>query len=342
MIDLRSDTVTRPSREMRERIATAEVGDDVFGDDPTVRRLETMVAGLLGKEAALFFPSGTQSNQTAIKTLTSPGDEVIVEAGAHLYNYEGGAPGLLSGVQFRALEGRRGAITREQVEAVYSPGDLHRPPTRLVCLENTHNRAGGTVYPLEELRQVSRFVRERGVAVHLDGARLFNAVVASGVDAETWAEAADTVSICLSKGLGAPVGSCLAGDRGVIERARRFRKILGGGMRQAGILAAAGIYALENNVDRLAEDHANARRLAEGLAGVPGFHCDPSAVETNIVLIEMTEREGTSLDVVERLDGAGLRIVPFGPRTLRAVTHLDVSTGEIDRAVEIFRSCFAS
>jgi threonine aldolase len=341
MIDLRSDTVTRPSKAMRECIAAAEVGDDVFGDDPTVRRLEEMVASRLGKESALYFPSGTQSNQTAIKVLTSPGDEVIVEAGAHLYNYEGGAPGILSGVQFRPLPGKRGVITREQVEEVFCPGDLHRPPTGLLCLENTHNRAGGAIFPLDIMKEITDFIRERRVAVHLDGARLFNAAVASGIDVKRYAETADTVSICLSKGLGAPVGSCLAGSRDLIARARRIRKILGGGMRQAGILAAAGIYALEHNVERLAEDHANAKRLAKGLIDVPGFHCDPEIVDTNIVLLNMSGGKETSLDVAKRLEKEGLMIVPFGIRTLRAVTHLDVSPADIDRAIEVFRGCYA-
>ncbi len=340
VIDLRSDTVTKPSKGMREQIARAEVGDDVFGDDPTVKRLESMIAGLLGKETALFFPSGTQSNQTAIKILTSPGDEVIVDAGAHLYNFEGGAPGILSGIQFRPLNGHRGIITREQVEEYYCPGDLHRPPTGLICLENTHNRAGGVVFPLDAMKGVSSFAREKGVRVHLDGARLFNASVASGVDVKDYAELADTVSVCFSKGLGAPVGSCLSGSRDLIQKAARVRKILGGGMRQSGILAAAAIYALENNVTRLAEDHENARRLAEGIADLPGFYVDTDNVDTNIVILRITTPGKGSLEVVEELKRKGLQVVPFGARTLRAVTHLDVSTPDIDRAIEIFHECY--
>jgi threonine aldolase len=296
MIDLRSDTVTRPSDEMRRCISEAKVGDDVFGDDPTVNRLQDMVAEILGKEAALFFPSGTQSNQTAIRIQTSPGDEVVVEAGAHLYNFEGGAPAILSGVQFRPIVGNRGSINREQIEDVYSPGDLHRPPTALICLENTHNRAGGVVFPFDVMAEVSEFAGQRGIAIHLDGARLFNASISSGIDVKEYAGLADTVSVCLSKGLGAPVGSCLAAKREIIDRARRVRKILGGGMRQAGILAAAGIYALENNIKRLAEDHANARRLAEGIAGLQGLYVDPDSVETNIVLIQITTPGKTSAD----------------------------------------------
>lgn len=340
MIDLRSDTVTKPSPEMRERIAKAEVGDDVFGDDPTVKKLEGMVADLLDKEAALYFPSGTQSNQAAIKTLTQPADEIIVEAGAHLYNFEGGAPGLLSGIQVRPIRGEYGVITLDQIEEVFSPGDLHRPPTRLICLENTHNRAGGTVFPLDIMERIAGFADGKGVSVHLDGARLFNASVASGIDVSAYARLADTVSICLSKGLGAPVGSCLSGDLDVIDRARRVRKILGGGMRQAGILAAAGIYALENNVERLTEDHANAKRLAEGIADLAGVRVDVPHVDTNIVIIHLTDEGASSLDAVAGLKERGVAVVPFGKRMLRAVTHLDVSRAEIDDAVAIFRGYF--
>ena len=342
LIDLRSDTVTKPTPEMRKCIAGAEVGDDVFGDDPTVKRLEETVAGILGKETALYFPSGTQSNQSAIKVLTSPGDEVIVEAGAHLYNFEGGAPGILSGIQFRPIEGDHGVIHREQVEAVYSPGDLHRPPTRMICLENTHNRAGGTVLPLDVMTDISDFAKGEGIAVHLDGARLFNASIASGIDVMEYARRADTVSICLSKGLGAPVGSCLSGSSEVIAKARRVRKILGGGMRQAGILAAAGIYALENNVKRLAEDHVNAKRLAKGIAGLPGLQVDVEGVVTNIVIIQITDRGKNSREIIDQLKERGVLVVPFGDMTLRAVTHLDVSKTDIDRAITAFRECFGA
>jgi len=342
VIDLRSDTVTKPTESMREQIARAEVGDDVFGDDPTVNRLEEMICDLLGKESAMFFPSGTQSNQTAIKVLTSPGDEVIVDAGAHLYNFEGGAPGILSGIQFRPLSGTRGIITREQVEEYYCPGDLHRPPTGLICLENTHNRAGGVVFPLDVMSEVSSFARDREVYVHLDGARLFNASVASGVNVKDYANLADTVSVCFSKGLGAPVGSCLSSSGDIMEKAARVRKILGGGMRQSGILAAAAIYALENNIKRLADDHDNARKLAEGIVDLPGFSVDTENVDTNIVIIQITTPGKGSLEVVDELKQRGLMIVPFGARTLRAVTHLDVSASDIDCAIEIFHECYSS
>ncbi len=325
---------------MREKIASAEVGDDVFGDDPTVNRLEELVAEMLGKEAALYFPSGTQSNQTAIKIHTSPGDEVIAEAGAHLYNFEGGAPGILSGVQFRPVEGSYGAITREQVGAAYCAGDLHRPPTGLIALENTHNRAGGMIFPVDAMKRISDFALEKGVPVHLDGARLFNASVASGVDVKEYARLADTVSVCLSKGLGAPVGSCLSGSRELIRKARRIRKILGGGMRQAGILAAAGIYALENNVQRLADDHTNARRLAAGLAELRGLEVEPDRVDTNIVIIRITRENSTSSDIVRKLRERDVLVVPFGVMTMRAVTHMDVFTADIDHAIEAFEAEF--
>jgi threonine aldolase len=334
-IDLRSDTVTQPTPAMRRAIAEAEVGDDVFGDDPTVLRLEERVAGILGKEAALLVPSGTMANQLAVRVHTQPGDEVLVEAQAHLYYYEAGAPAALSGVMCRCLPGQRGVFTAADIEAALRPADAHFPPTRLVCVENTHNRGGGKVWPFERLREVAACARRHGLALHLDGARLWNASVASGVPERDYAAWFDTVSVCFSKGLGAPVGSALAGPRDLIERARRFRKMFGGGMRQAGILAAGALFALEHHRARLAEDHAHARRLAEALAGLPGAAIDPASVETNLVYFRVTQRPAA--EAVAALEAGGVRLLASGPDTLRAVPNLNVSAADFARALEVFR-----
>ncbi|MDQ3862936.1 MAG: aminotransferase class I/II-fold pyridoxal phosphate-dependent enzyme, partial [Actinomycetota bacterium] len=264
MIDLRSDTVTRPTEGMRRAMLEAPVGDDVFGEDPTVNRLEEYVADLLGKEAALYAPSGTMTNQIGVHTSTNPGEEVLLHEGSHIFVYEAGAPAMLSGVQLRTLPGERGVLDPETIRAAVRPEDVHFPRSRLLCLENTHNAAGGTIFPLEDFAAASATAKELGLKVHLDGARLFNAQVATGVAASEWCARADTVSVCSSKGLGAPVGSLLAGDAKTIMEARRARKAFGGGMRQAGIIAAASLYAFENHVDRLAEDHGHARNLASG------------------------------------------------------------------------------
>ena len=342
MIDLRSDTVTKPSPGMRRAIAEAEVGDDVLGDDPTVRRLEEVTAGLLGKEAGLFFPSGTQANATAVQIQSGPGTEVIVEEGCHIFNYEAGGAAMLSGAQLRPLAGVRGALRREQIEAAVRSYDPHFPQTRLVCLENTHNRAGGAVYPIAMMEEVGSFCRARGIRVHLDGARLMNAVAASGVAATRYAAVADTVSLCLSKGLGAPVGTCLTGTADAMERARFARKRLGGGMRQAGILAAAGLYALQHNVDRLAEDHAHARRLAEGLAELRALRIDPAEVETNIVRFEMAPGAPPAERLVDALAAEGVLLLTTGPRSMRAVTHHDVSGADIETALTAFGRALAA
>ena len=340
MIDLRSDTVTKPSEGMRRAMAEADVGDDVFGEDPTVNRLQEGVAELLGKEAALFVPSGVMGNQIALKVHTRPGDEVIVERASHVFNYESGAPGLLSGVQLHVLDGRRGILTSEQVEAAIRPGYYWEAPTRLVCLENTVNKAGGVVYPLERIHAIAGVVRRHGLGFHLDGARLWNASAASGVWERDYAAPFDTVSVCLSKGLGAPVGSVLAGSRETMQQAHRYRKLFGGGMRQVGILAAAGLYALEHHRPRLAEDHEKARRLAEGLADVAAFRVDPSTVETNIVLFDTVSE--SALDVLDRLREHGVGMVPFGPKTIRATTHRDVSLGDVDRALDVVRRLYGA
>lgn len=338
MIDLRSDTVTRPTEGMRRAMYAAEVGDDVLGDDPTVRRLEERVADLLGKEAALFVPSGTMGNQLAIKSQTEPGDEVLLDRTAHIFNYESAAAGLISGVQLNPLEGEDGILRAGTVRAAIRGADYWLPRTRLCCLENTLNRAGGALYPLDEMQAVAAVCRAHGLSVHLDGARLWHAAVATGVPEKDFAAPVDTVNVCLSKGLGAPVGSVLAGSRAVIERAHRFRKLLGGGMRQVGILAAAGLYALDHHRDRLHADHRNARRLAEAFADLPLFRLDPFRVETNIVMMDVAP--GHADAVLERLTGAGILLSRFGPDTLRASTHLDVSERDVERVRQILPTLF--
>jgi threonine aldolase len=330
-IDLRSDTVTRPTAPMREAMARAEVGDDVFGDDPTVRALEEEVARITGKEAALFVPSGTMGNQLAIATQTRPGDEVIVGEGAHPVHYESGAGPALSGVQF-AVVGRGGMYTPDEMEAAVQPSVYWTPRTSLVAIENTHNRSGGRVWPPDQARAVAQRARALGLATHLDGARIWNASVASGVDVTVLCEPFDTVSVCFSKGLGAPVGSAFCGPRRLVEDGRRFRKRWGGGMRQAGILAAGALHALANHRSRLGEDHANARALAEAMARVPGARVDLPSVQTNIVNIDLEARADA---VANRARELGVLINAAGPRRLRAVTHLEVSAGDVRAAAEI-------
>ncbi len=340
MIDLRSDTLTTPSQAMRAAMANAEVGDDVFGEDPTVIRLQEAVARLMGKEAGLFVPSGTMSNQIAIKTHTQPGDEVICEYGAHLMNYESGGPAFHSQVQLHPLPGRLGVFTTEQVEAAIRPHNVHTPPTRLITIENTHNRAGGTIFPLDEINSIKELARAHDLRMHLDGARLLNAVVATGIPADKWAAPFDSVSLCLSKGLGAPVGSVLAGSSDFVARAHRYRKLFGGGMRQAGIIAAGGLYALSNNIDDLARDHDHAQRIARTLAGLPGIIIDPTAVHTNIIIFEVEDSRGSGAQVEQQLRQAGLSSLAFARRKVRLVTHRDLSVSDIDQAIKIFKEVF--
>ncbi len=332
MIDLRSDTVTRPTPAMRQAMAAAEVGDDVFGDDPAVAALERRTAELLGKEAACYMPSGTMTNQVALRVHTEPGDEVLMEASAHVYLFEGGAPAALSGVTCRLLPGRQGIFTGADVRAVLRPGNVHFPPTKLVCVENTHNVGGGSIWSLAAVADVVGAAREAGLRTHLDGARLWNAAVATGIAEREYARDFDSVSVCFSKGLGAPVGSALAGTRAFIERARRFRKQFGGGMRQAGVIAAGALYALDHHRLRLAEDHANARLLAEGVATLPGVSIDPATVQTNIVFFEVTGMPAAEL--ADRLREAGVLMLARGTR-IRALTHLDVSRDQIVETLAI-------
>lgn len=339
IIDLRSDTVTRPTAAMRQAIARAEVGDDVLGDDPSVLALEEEVAALLGKEAALFVPSGTMGNQLAIACQTRPGDEIVVGEGAHVAWYEVGAAAALSGVQI-AFAGTGGLFTPEDLERALKPVEAYTPQASLVCVENTHNRGGGRVFPQDDVARLGERARARGLAFHLDGARLWNAAIASGRSEKELAAPFDTASVCFSKGLGAPVGSALVGSRAVVERARRLRKMWGGGMRQAGVLAAAARYALSHHRARLAEDHANARRFAERVAGVRGVRVDLAAVETNIVYVELAPPlRGDAVSTAAR--ARGLAIAPMDPHRLRAVTHLDVSADDVDAAARILGEAIA-
>jgi threonine aldolase len=339
-IDLRSDTVTKPTPAMRKAMAEAEVGDDVFGEDPTVNALQEKVAHLLGKEAALFVPSGTMANQLAIKSHTQPGDEVIIEASSHPYNFEGGAGAALSGIQFQCLKGLRGILDASQIEEAIRPDDHHFPVTRLVCLENTHNRGGGSIYPLEKMAEIYRLAQSKGLLLHLDGARLWNASGATGIKTHDYAQWADSVSVCLSKGLGAPIGSLVAGSKTFIDRVHRFRKMFGGGMRQVGILAAAGIYALDHHLERLKEDHQNAKRLAVGLKEFRGVSIDPKHVETNIVTFDVTNTGMTGAQVAEVMKREGVLIHTFGKTQIRLVTHLDVTSEDIERALKAFEKVF--
>lgn len=337
LIDLRSDTLTRPTAGMRAAMAAAEVGDDVFSEDPTVNRLQERVTEILGKEAALFVPSGTMSNQICVRAHTQPGDELLCEATCHIYKYEQGGAAALSGVTCRTLEGEYGLLDLSQLEDKIQPNNEHLVRTRLVCLENTHNRGGGRIYPMEKIEAISAWARQNGLAMHLDGARLWNAVVASGIQANQWARHFDSVSVCFSKGLGAPVGSALAGPKDFVARARRVRKLYGGGMRQVGILAAAALYALDHHIERMAEDHRNARVIAQGIADTPGLRLDPPEVETNLVWFEVDPELGTSQDVAATLKQRGVRIHPAGKHVMRAVAHLDVSAAQAERAAETIR-----
>jgi threonine aldolase len=336
-IDLRSDTVTRPTPGMRAAMQAAEVGDDVFGEDPTVNRLQERVAALLDKEAALFVPSGTMSNQICVRVHTQPGDELLCEASCHIYNYEAGGPAVLSGVTCRPIPGTCGILEVSQLEDKIRPDNEHQVRTRLVCLENTHNRGGGKIYPLEKIQAISSWARRQGLLLHLDGARLWNAVVATGIPPARWARYFDSVSVCFSKGLGAPVGSALAGSREFVQRARRIRKLLGGGMRQAGVLAAAALYALDHHLDRLAEDHRHAQILAQAIAETPGLRLDPPVVETNLVWFQVAPEWGTARDLAAALKERGVLVHVAGPQTLRACTHLDVSRAQVERAAAILQ-----
>lgn len=335
-IDLRSDTVTQPTDEMREAMARALVGDDVWGEDPTVHELEALAAEMLGKEAAVFVPSGTMANLVAVMTHTQKGDEVILEADSHTYYYEVGSISAVAGVMPRVIQGTLGYVSPAQLREAMRPPNIHFPPTRLLCLENTHNRAGGIPFGPDEMDAIGIAAHELGLAVHLDGARIFNAAVALGVPATSLTRHVDSVMFCVSKGLSAPVGSLLAGSSDFIARARRFRKMLGGGMRQAGVIAAAGLVALRTMVDRLAEDHANARRLAEGLVGSPGLRVDLARVHTNMVQMHI-DGPGGAAEFAGRMKREGVLAAASGPSTIRMVTHRHITAEAVERAVAAIR-----
>ena len=337
-IDLRSDTLTRPSPEMREAMASAEVGDDVFGEDPTVNKLQDKIKELTGKDAALFVTSGTQANQVSINAHTQPGNEVICEYRSHIFNYEAGSPGMLSGVQLHPIYGEYGIIKEEDIIAAIRNTDHHFPQTKLIALENTHNRWGGTIYPIENIEKTAIIASEHDISMHLDGARLWNASVESNIPIKTYARYFDSVSLCFSKGLGAPVGSVIAGSENFIERAHYYRKAYGGGMRQAGILAAAAIYAMENNVERLKEDHKRARILAEAVNEMPGFVVNLRTAQTNIVVIDTSLSGKTAPELTNEMLEHGVKMIAFSPTRIRAVTHLHITDNDIDKTIEILKS----
>ena len=341
VIDLRSDTVTKPSPAMRKTMMEAEVGDDVFGEDPTVIVLEKTVAGLLGKEAALFVPTGTMGNQICIKVHTLPGQEVICDWNCHIFNYEAGAASMLAGVQLKPVMGQDGIITAQQVEQYINDDDIHHAHTKLIALENTHNRGGGIVYPLEEIKKIREVAELNRIPMHLDGARLFNAVHYSGVSANEYAKFFESVMICLSKGLGAPVGSVVAGSKTFIDKARCVRKAYGGGMRQAGIIAAGGIYALNNNINRLSDDHQSAMSLAEIIAGLKPFSIDLKKVHTNIVIFNITQENLIADQVVADLQSKGILSLAFDRKRVRVVTHMDLSPDDIGHTLDVFRNLYS-
>jgi threonine aldolase len=343
LIDLRSDTVTKPTPAMRAAMAAAEVGDDVFGEDITVVALQNRIAEMLGKEAALYVPSGTMSNQLAVRVHCGAGDEFLCEANCHIYNYEQGAYAQLFGVATQPIEGDWGVLRLDQLlDRIRPVGNDHAARTRVICLENTHNRGAGRVLPYDGVVDICRWAAENGLARHLDGARLFNAAVASGIPLRDWAQHFDTVSVCFSKGLGAPVGSALCGSADLIRNARRHRKALGGGMRQAGIIAAGALYALDHHIDRLAEDHEKAQVLANAIRETPGLSLDPDSVDTNIVIFKLADGLGPATDLTAKLREKGVLMNAAGRQRIRAVTHLDATLEQVKSAGNLIRQVASS
>jgi len=338
MIDLRSDTVTRPTDGMREAMYRAEVGDDVIDVDPTLDQLQKRTAELLGKQAAIFMPSGTMTNQIALRVHCAPGDEFLCDSDCHIYNYEQGAFAQLSGLVARTIQGKQGVLNLDDLHGTVRPINEHMVQTRLLCLENTHNRGSGKVQPQSQVEQVCKWAHESGLQTHLDGARLFNASVATGLSLKELAAPFDTVSVCFSKGLGAPIGSCLAGTHELVSKARRARKLFGGGMRQVGVVASAALYALDHHIERLAIDHAHARLLAQAVREFDFLKVMGDEPETNILIFHVSERWGTSQKFASDLEKLGVRVMAFSPVAIRMVTHLDVSHDQIQRACEAIRS----
>jgi threonine aldolase len=326
---------------MRRAIANAEVGDDVLGDDPTVQRLEAMVAELFGREASLYVPSGTMGNQIALYTMSHHGEEIICDEGCHIFNYECATAAAVSGLLFHTIKGKHGAFSAEDVAPMIRPDDLHAPRTRIIEVENTHNRAGGTIFPLEQIKDLRELADKHNLKMHLDGARIWNAHAATGIELSEYARYFDSISVCLSKGMGCPVGSMVIGDRGFIAEVRRTRKMFGGAMRQVGLLAAAGIYALENNLKRLSEDHDNAHHLAEKLAEVSAIDIDLDTVQTNIVIFDIDNSGMDAAQALQKLKDKGVLAVPFGPARIRCVTHLDVNRRQIEQAIGVFGEVFS-
>lgn len=339
-IDLRSDTVTLPTPEMKEAMLSAPLGDDVYGEDPTTNAFQKEMAGHFGMEAGLFVPTGVLGNQLALKAWTQPGEEVIVERESHIFNYETSAPALMSAVQLNTVPTRRGVFALDDLALAIRPPEYYYPRTSLVCIENTHNRYGGTLYGIERIREVQRFCAERNLRLHLDGARIWNAHVATGTTLQEYGQAVDSISICFSKGLGAPMGSMLLGPRDFIERAHKFRKIFGGGMRQTGIVAAAARHAVKHHLPLLVKDHERARMFAEGLQRREGFFVDESRVQTNMVLLDFTASALSTNRVMQLLADNGILIGMGMGRTLRAVTHLGLSDDDIRQAIDVFHKLF--
>lgn len=334
LIDLRSDTVTKPTAAMKKAMIAASVGDDVFGEDPTIRELEEKVADIFGHEAALFAPSGTMTNQIAIKAHTQPGDEMICEESCHVYTWEGGGPAILSGVTCRTIIGDRGIIVSSQLHDKIRPVNDHFVRTKIVALENTHNRGSGRVYPIEEIKSIRNWTTKNNLLLHCDGARIWNAIVASGISARDYGSLFDSISVCFSKGLGAPVGSAIIGSKEFINKCRRIRKLFGGGMRQAGMLAAAALFALDNHMVRLAEDHENAQKLAKAMSLIPGIVLDPPQIETNLIWFRLHPNHGLASTLVSRLKNKKILIHQSGNELMRVCTHLDVSSDQIDKAID--------
>ncbi len=339
LIDLRSDTVTKPSTAMRLAMMEAEVGDDVYGEDPTVNKLQQKVAQMFGKEAALFVPTGVMGNQVCIRTHKNHGDEIIADEDSHIFVYENAAPATLSGVSIKTIPNKMGVITAQQIQEAIRPNAYYLPKTKLICLENTHGRSGGTIFPLDEIKNIYQLARERNIKLHLDGARIWNASVETGISLNEYAQYFDSIMVSFSKGLGAPIGSMIISDQEFIERALVYRKMFGGGMRQVGIIASAGLYAIENNINRLKEDHKKAKLLADGLKNLKTFKFNIESVQTNMVIIDI-QIDKTQQEILGLLKSNGILLTPERNRSLRAVTHLDVSFEDIEQVVRVFQTIF--